>query len=425
MSLSIYYPNTPYILPTSSPVVIDISYVGIIPSNTFFSISPTLPDGLNIDPSNGIISGTTLYSSITPLKTYTVDASYSSGIVTTNLQISVDFLPTFFYPNTPYIIEQDLFQEIRPIYLISNIQGITYNLISSPPLSDISMNLNSGDGVIYGTPSVFSLPTNYTIRSNNNGIIYDAIINISVKTLPTISYPDKTYILTQSVEVSIFPITSILNTGVTYSITGCALPSGLIFDTTTGEIYGTPLLPTTFREYIVTATNVVGSSTTIIILNIIKVILAPRVVADNIDSGLCLTNPIMSMRRKAEVLKYKKNSAGFTKNQNWSLAIKGNGPYAKRVWANQNGLVSNPNISGLPVEDNIIICNTAGILCTPTSSSDVPGPIMNLCYDPNVPLIGYNQPNRTRVNIGFKWPQRAWQIGDMGFPVGKAGSNNS
>ena len=184
-------------------------------------------------------------------------------------------------------------------------------------------------------------------------------------------------------------------------------------------------MPTTFRKYNVTVTNIIGSSTVILILDVIKVILAPRVVADNIDAGLCLTNPIMSIRRKAEILKYKKNSAGFTKNQNFSLAIKGNGPYAKRVWANQNDTLSTPNISGLPVEGNTIICNSNPIVCTPTSSSDVPGPIVNLCYDPTVPLIGYNQPNRTRVNIGFKWPQRAWQIGDMGFPVGKAGSNNN
>ena len=425
MAFSIYYPNTPYALPTSSPVVIDISYIGIIPSNTVFKISPVLPVGLVIDPSNGIISGNTLFTSISPIKTYTVDASYSNGIVSTTLNISVNFLPVFSYPNTPYIIKQNAFKTIEPIYLISNIQGITYTLLSSPPLSDISMNLNSTNGLITGTPLEFSLPIDYTIRANNGGVIYDTSLNISVQTIPTISYPNTTYILTQGIEVSIIPITSIYNTNITYSIDGCALPSGLIFSTTTGEIYGTPLLPTTFRKYTVTVTNIIGSSSATLIINVIKVILAPRVVADNIDAGLCLTNPIMSLRRKAEILKYKKNSAGFTKKQNFSLAIKGNGPYAKRVWANQNDTISTPNISGLPVQGNTIICNSNPIVCTPTSSSDVPGPVINLCYDPTVPLIGYSQPNRTRVNIGFKWPQRAWQIGDMGFPVGKAGSNNS
>ena len=425
MAFSITYPYSPYNLPTSSPIVIDISYVGIIPSNTFFTISPVLHVGLIINSANGIISGNTLFSSISSIKTYTVDASYSTGIVSTNLDIAVNFLPVFTYPNTPYIIQQNIFTSITPVYLISNIQGIIYSLISSPLLSDISMNLNSTNGLISGTPLAFSLPINYTIRANNGGIIYDTSLNISVQTIPTISYTNTTYILTQGIPVNILPVTSILNTGITYSIEGCALPTGLSFNTSTGAIYGTPLLPTTFRQYTVTVTNIIGSSTTSLTLNVIKVILAPRVVADNMDGGLCLTNPIMAMRRKAEVLKYKNNSAGFTKNQNFSLAVQGNGPYAKRAWANQNDLGSNPNSSGLPVQNTTIICNSNGIVCAPTSSSDVPGPVMTLCYDPTIPLIGYNQPNRTRVNIGFKWPQRAWQIGDMGFPVGKAGSNNS
>jgi len=47
---------------------------------------------------------------------------------------------------------------------------------------------------------------------------------------------------------------------------------------------------------------------------------------------------------------------------------------------------------------------------------------MNLCYNPATPLVGYMQPNRKKTNIGFKWPQRGWSIGDMGFPRGKVGS---
>jgi hypothetical protein len=155
---------------------------------------------------------------------------------------------------------------------------------------------------------------------------------------------------------------------------------------------------------------------------VIKVFLAPPVVSDAFVNGLCLTNIDIAMRRKAEILKYKKNSANISKNKNWSNVIQGKGPYAKRAWANQNDLGSNPNISGLDEERNTIICNSNGIVCAPTSSSNVPGPIMNLCYNPAIPLVGYVAPNRKKVNIGFKWPQRAWTIGNMGFPVGKAGT---
>ncbi len=424
MVFSFNYPNTPYYLPTTTIIDISANISGIVPNDTVFKINIQLPTGLNIDASNGTISGTTTFASISPIKSYIVDASYSTGVVSAPIVMGVNFLPIFSYPLTPYVIQENKYNSIMPIYLITNLPGIVYTLApQSPLLSDISMNLDSTDGLIYGSPSPFSFPTTYTIRANNFGLLYDVTLSISVQTLPVISYPQSIYILTQGVPVDIIPLSSIYNLNVTYSINGCPLPTGLTFNTNTGEIVGTPLLPNTYRQYTITATNVIGSSSTILILNIIKITLAPPVLADDINAGFCLTNPLAAMRRKAEILQYKNNSAGFTKNQLWSLTVRGKGPYANRVWANQNGLGSTPNISGLPTQGNTIICNTSGVICAPTSSSDVPGPITTLCYDPTIPLIGYGNPTRKRVNIGFKWPQRAWQLGDMGFPVGKAGSD--
>jgi hypothetical protein len=245
-----------------------------------------------------------------------------------------------------------------------------------------------------------------------------------VQTLPTISYPEGTYNLTQGVAVSIIPTEDMSQTYVSYSIEGCALPVGLSFNTATGAITGTPTVLSSYREYTITVTNVIGSASTKLILNVIKVFLAPPVFSDTTSSGMCLTEPSLAMRRKAEILQYKKNNANISRRQNFSLIAQGKGPYAKRAWGNQSDLVSNPNISGLEQQGNTIVCNSSGIICSPTSSSDVPGPVMDLCYNPNVPLVGYLQPTRTKVNIGFKWPQRSWSIGDMGFPVGKAGNTN-
>jgi hypothetical protein len=70
-----------------------------------------------------------------------------------------------------------------------------------------------------------------------------------------------------------------------------------------------------------------------------------------------ITQNDLDMRRKAEILKYKDNSANLTKKQKWSQMVRGNGPLAKKVWANQNILGSNPNIYNLPlVADNILVC---------------------------------------------------------------------
>ena len=432
MSFSFNYPNTSgYILATSS--VVDISAIivnGPIPTDTVFTITPALPIGLSINPLNGTILGNATFSSISPLKTYTVNSTYPIDIITSStLKISVKFLPTFYYVLSPYILKQNqtYYSSLepygpRPTTLISNIPGIVYSLITPSSLPS-GLVLDNTSGNITGTPSVFSLPTVYTIRANNGGVIYDTSLTISVQTLPIVAYPQSTYILTQGIPFYTEPIAYINNGNVIYDIRGCSLPIGLSFNNNTGAISGTPTLPTTYRQYTIYISNTIGSSTFDMTINVIKTILAPPVLADDINAGACLTNPDAAMRRKAEILKYKNNSAGFTKKQMLSLAVQGNGPYAKRVWANQNTTGSNPNISGLPTQGTIIICNSTNVICTPTSSSDVPGPVMKLCYNRNIPLIGYGQPNRRRVDIGFKWPQYTWQPGDKGFPVGKAGSD--
>jgi hypothetical protein len=319
---------------------------------------------------------------------------------------------------------------INPTYFISNLFGTIYSeiSISYPTLADASLNLNTTTGVISGIPTLAFPIKNYFILAINNGITYVASLDISVQALPAINYPQQIYILTQGLPVSIFPVDQ-TQYNVTYSIIGCSydptsytLPVGLVFNTTTGEISGIPTVLTSFSSYTITITNVVGSSTTTLILNIVREILAPPMVADNFSSNTFLTNPAIAMRRKAEILQYKKNSANLTKQQQYSRLAQNNGPYTPRSYGNQGPTNTNPNIGNFPQVGNSLICNSNSIICAPTSSSDVPGPIVNLCYNPAVPVIGYNPPNRKRVNIGFKWPFRSWQRGDNGFPNGKAGT---
>jgi len=79
------------------------------------------------------------------------------------------------------------------------------------------------------------------------------------------------------------------------------------------------------------------------------------------EMSTCMTTTIPSttldMRRKAEILKYKANSAQLTKNQRFAQIVNGNGPLAKKVWANQNDVVSQPNVDNLPLIGNtLLVC---------------------------------------------------------------------
>jgi len=138
----------------------------------------------------------------------------------------------------------------------------------------------------------------------------------------------------------------------------------------------------------------------------------------------CITSvPVnaLNMRRKAEILKYKANSAQLTKKQKWAQIVHGGGPLAKKVWATQNALGSNPNIENLPLVGNVLQCNGSPLVqCSPSTACDVPGPTTQLCDDPNVPLTNYIV-QRTYLAGGTKFPQTCWAPGDNGFPVGKAG----
>ena len=81
------------------------------------------------------------------------------------------------------------------------------------------------------------------------------------------------------------------------------------------------------------------------------------------------TQAQLDMRRKAEILQYKKNSTQttqLTKSQRFASVV--NGSYQ----ANSNK-----------------VCNKDLLQPTPSSASGIPGPLTILRYDPTVPLYNY------------------------------------
>jgi hypothetical protein len=86
------------------------------------------------------------------------------------------------------------------------------------------------------------------------------------------------------------------------------------------------------------------------------------------------------MRRKTEILKYKSNASNtktnsFTKVQHFTQLV--NGP---KTVSNYNIYLNRLNNTTCPNDETIP---------TPTSSSNVPGPIVTLKYDPTIPLYKY------------------------------------
>ena len=152
------------------------------------------------------------------------------------------------------------------------------------------------------------------------------------------------------------------------------------------------------------------------------------------------------MLLKGNILQYKKNSSSLTKNQRYTQIAKGMWTNRSKTWATQSDKYTNPNTNSLKrvnysildpsnntftsppnpfnckssdiLDGGNLICNTvvdpctgavikhtiSQKLCNPTSSSDVPGPIRELCWNDGYPTW-YPRQNYTMNNSGNKFPQ--------------------
>jgi hypothetical protein len=110
----------------------------------------------------------------------------------------------------------------------------------------------------------------------------------------------------------------------------------------------------------------------------------------------------LNERRKAEIFKYKNNSANLSKKQQFSRVNRGY-TEKKNTFATQNSSSTNPNLLNLPLNNTVLQCKQSKNYCGLTSQNDVPGKVRTLCLDPKVPLYNYKV-RRTYKAGNNKWP---------------------
>jgi uncharacterized repeat protein (TIGR01451 family) len=226
-----------------------------------FSVAPSLPLGMSISSSTGIISGTPL--AITPVATYTITAKNTKGSTTTALSIRVNDSPpaNFLYLSNGTALSSNtliLTRNTSVVNLTPSVSGNVTGYTVSPSLP-IGLTINTSTGAISGTPSAVTATGIYSITVFNTGGSATLNFNITVNDAPpsSLSYGASTFSMIRERSYSFSPTYTGQN--VTFSISPSNLPTGLSFNSSTGVFSGIPTNDTANTSYTVTASNTGGS----------------------------------------------------------------------------------------------------------------------------------------------------------------------
>ena len=243
-------PTTP--AATESPYSFAVTATGV-PAPTFSITAGSLPAGLSLSATTGVISGT---PTTTGSFTFTVTATNSAGSDSKQYTVQVDAGPviTSGAPTgvaavgKPYTFQVTATGAPAPTFSVS-----------SGALPD-GLSLDTVTGEITGTPTTegdyaFSISATNSVSS----VIADYSITVEMPAPPAITSDAPTGTTTVGT-VYEFSITASGAPAPTFAVTAGALPDGLSLDAVTGKITGTATTAGTFT-FTVTATNSEGTDT--------------------------------------------------------------------------------------------------------------------------------------------------------------------
>jgi sugar lactone lactonase YvrE len=147
---------------------------------------------------------------------------------------------------------------------VSNSGGVATSYSISPSLPN-GLLFDTLLGTISGTPLALLDPTTFTITATNSAGSTSTTVSLTINNSVPTNLTSSQSSLLAVLGTMIVPITMSNSGGIVTSYTiSPMLPAGLTLNGTTGTISGTPTALLSLTNYTITATNSIGSTTTII-----------------------------------------------------------------------------------------------------------------------------------------------------------------
>ncbi|KAK8805042.1 hypothetical protein WA171_007007 [Blastocystis sp. BT1] len=221
--------------------------------STISIVSGSLPIGLSINPSTGVISGSP--SQLLSSQSVTIEAVSGTAIQTVVLSFTVITpISSFSYLQSSYVLSRD-----DPISIIPTINGdeLSFSIISGSLPIDLS--LNPSTGMISGTPSQSISSQSVTIKAFNQVSDQSFSLSFTIQLIPSsLNYNQTIFIIQNNTYFIIKPTCE--GDDLSFSIISGSLPIGLSFHSSTGIISGTPLSSIPLTNITIQASNQVGST---------------------------------------------------------------------------------------------------------------------------------------------------------------------
>ncbi len=175
------------------------------------------------------------------------------------------------YAGAPFSLPRGVAVNLPP-----TVSGFVANYSISPALP-AGLSFSTATGVISGTPTTSTAAVSYTVTASNAGGMINTSFMLGVVPQPpaNLMYPSAPFLFNlNNVITPAFP--TFTGQVDMFSISP-PLPTGLMFNTSTGEISGTPTVMQAAANHTVTATNIDGMDTVVISVEVANVVICDGV----------------------------------------------------------------------------------------------------------------------------------------------------